>query len=217
MLRPHADHRRILMTQCLMVLAHPDDELLFGWPVLFDQSIDKRLLICSSDEHNAERKWCARRRVALAEVCKLLDVPYECLSYSSDFYRLQVRPKNELRGFCEHVRGLLELFPHDFVFTHNPHGEYGHADHRMLFGLVAESVNRGRVMFTDMRIDADWPLTNSADNAIARRLYSTPFGTVCRMSSAHKQLFERCHAIYRKHGCWTWSKEVISQCQLYQL
>ena len=27
--------------KCLMVMAHPDDEIIFGWPIFQDKSIEK--------------------------------------------------------------------------------------------------------------------------------------------------------------------------------
>ena len=49
----------------LMVMAHPDDEILFGWPVFFDPKYKKKLLICSSDYNNPERAWCKYRKKSL--------------------------------------------------------------------------------------------------------------------------------------------------------
>lgn len=201
----------------LIVLAHPDDELLFGWPVLFDDTIEKELLVCSSDENNPARRWCAGRRAALAEVCEELGVRHECLPYSSDFYRLQTRPTNELLEFCEHVRDRVARSSRDFVFTHNPHGEYGHGDHRLLFSLVAETVAPGHLVFSDMHIVADWPLSKQRESAAYRRFYAAPFGEPCVMSAVQRAKFDQCKAIYRRHSCWTWAKEVVTECRLYRI
>ena len=57
----------------LMVMAHPDDEIIFGWSIFQDKSIEKKLLICSSDFHNKEREWCKYRKDALFEICKELN------------------------------------------------------------------------------------------------------------------------------------------------
>ena len=61
-----------------IIMAHPDDEVIFGWMVL--KEIDK-ILICSSDFNNPDRAWCKNRKLALQEVCKELKVECECLDY----------------------------------------------------------------------------------------------------------------------------------------
>jgi len=50
-------------------MAHPDDEIIFGWPVLKEA---QKIIICSSDLNNPERAWCKDRKKALKDVCELL-------------------------------------------------------------------------------------------------------------------------------------------------
>ena len=33
----------------LMVFAHPDDEIIFGWPIFQDSTIEKELIMVTSD------------------------------------------------------------------------------------------------------------------------------------------------------------------------
>jgi hypothetical protein len=47
-------------TKTLLVMAHQDDEIIFGWPVF--QGNPAGLLICSSDLHNPDRQWCRHRK-----------------------------------------------------------------------------------------------------------------------------------------------------------
>ena len=36
----------------LMVFAHPDDEIIFGWPIFQDPTIEKELVMVTSDFNN---------------------------------------------------------------------------------------------------------------------------------------------------------------------
>ena len=39
-------------TKVVMVLAHPDDEIIFGWPIFQDDDYEKEIIMCSSDFNN---------------------------------------------------------------------------------------------------------------------------------------------------------------------
>ena len=200
-----------------IILAHPDDELLFGWPVLLDASFERHLLICSSDEANTSRSWCAKRRYALARVCELIEVSHECLAYDSDFYRFPNRPRRELTAFCDEVRARVLESRADLVFTHNPHGEYGHPDHRLLFQIVAESVRVGTLLFTDICVQADWPFMVRDASASQNCYYRDQWGSIRTLLPEQEALVRRGRKIYQTHGCWTWNSSLISQCRLFRL
>ena len=40
----------------LMVFAHPDDEIIFGWPIFQDPTIEKELIMVKSDFNNPARQ-----------------------------------------------------------------------------------------------------------------------------------------------------------------
>lgn len=150
-----------------MVLAHPDDEVIFGWPVFFGP-YERKLVICSSDENNPKRQWCAHRKNALKEVCEHENVEFECLPHDSGFYSITGR-KGKLAAFCDDVASRLEG-DHDVVFTHNPVGEYGHADHKLLFDIVISRSNKP-VWYTDICVKTGWP----GSGEIPKRMWSTWF------------------------------------------
>ncbi len=53
----------------LMVFAHPDDEIIFGWPIFQDPTIEKELVMVTSDFNNPARQQYAHRKFLLKEVC----------------------------------------------------------------------------------------------------------------------------------------------------
>ena len=56
----------------LMVFAHPDDEIIFGWPIFQDPTIEKELVMVTSDFNNPARQQYAHRKFLLQEGCWLI-------------------------------------------------------------------------------------------------------------------------------------------------
>ena len=84
------------MKDITLLIAHPDDELLFAWPV-WDRIA---LIVCvSSDENSPARRWCAKRKLCLEEVGKSLGTEVQCFGFDSEFYRMRTRD-GESEGAC---------------------------------------------------------------------------------------------------------------------
>src|SRR5277367_2819350 len=105
------------MKDVTLLIAHPDDEALFCWPVL-DRV--KRIVCASSDRFNAERQWCRERGDCLRDVGKLLGAEIVCLDHSSEFYRLPTRT-GELKLLAQTL--MDQLRGEEIIFTHNAWGE----------------------------------------------------------------------------------------------
>jgi len=187
----------------VMLVAHPDDEVIFGWPVLKEA---KRIICCSSDLHNPERAWCKDRLAALKEVGSLVDAEVFCLDYNSEFYRLSTRD-GKLNEFVEEVldllRCLIPKYEDDIIFTHNSWGEYGNIDH-ILVNQIARLTDR-KIITTDIAIDAGW---FKVENLFLKEEISK--------HTIDLNFYEKCKKIYDKYGCWTWSKDPITQAKLYE-
>jgi hypothetical protein len=183
------------MKDIVMLVAHPDDEVIFGWPVL---ARAKAIICCSSDEFNPERVWCKDRIKAFKDICGLLDIRGVCYSYNSEFYKMDARA-GELLKFQDEIGRYLYEGP---IFTHNRWGEYGHMDHILVHQVALAS--KQRILTTDMCIDAGWLNCRPA-----------PAGEKLEDCEIDMDLYLRCKAIYDKYGCWTWSKDPISKAGLY--
>ncbi len=64
----------------LMLYAHPDDELVWGWPILQNPAFEKEILICVSDAHNPQRRRFAHRVESLAMLCEHLKISWQRLA-----------------------------------------------------------------------------------------------------------------------------------------
>ena len=195
-----------------MVLGHADDEIIFGWPIFQDKSIEKELLICSSDLHHPDRKWCAHRKYVLFEICQKLQVPVTCFDYNSEFYRTETR-KESLSKLQEDIVEFVSAREHDYVFTHNPLGEYGHLDHKMLFDMMLR-YSKAPLLISDISLKTNWPSHERIPERIRKVYYTKPFGKPCILD---EELYAFCEQLYREYKAWTWSTPAVKNCQLYEI
>lgn len=211
-----------------MVMAHPDDEIIFGWPILQDNNIDKKILICSSDFNNPERAWCKNRKQALYEIGSFVGSEETiCLDYNSEFYRQPTRPipgnapeadgmvaghwRNMCTDFVEHINRMSGDC--DAIFTHNPYGEYGHIDHLLLFDLIIKNIDKP-LLITDIRQNSNWSHVTRKSDRIESMYYHSLMKKDCKLD---KILLNFCQLKYESLNAWTWNKPVVDTCNLYKI
>jgi len=186
------------------LVAHPDDEVIFGFPVLAKA---KRIICCSNDSNNPLRAWCKNRIFALQEVGKLIGAEIVCFDYDSEFYRMNTRNGDLGKMVEQVVKCVIDLLPSyedSVLFTHNSWGEYGHIDH-ILTNHIAKLTHR-RILTTDIAIDAGW-----------FKVENNYKGEPIMKVQNDLELYNKCKAIYEKWNAWTWSKQPIPYCNLYEL
>jgi len=178
-----------------IVMAHPDDEVIFGWPILKEAD---SILMCSSDANNPNRVWCKDRNKALREVCEALEVEFECLNYNSEFYRLSTRDEKLKRMMYE----IQNRCSKD-IYTHNPWGEYGNIDHILIYQIVSSC--DANVFYCDILIESNW---------LPVRRHS--LGIKHKKAEWDERLYNKLKDIYIKYGCWTWNKEPVREAFIYE-
>jgi len=122
----------------LMIVCHPDDELLFGGLALL--RLDGWKIICLT---NAGHK---RRAAEFVAAMDSLDQvwEYEMWDHTDQDTARRLHDKVEPA-----LRRELERHHYEMVLTHNWKGEYGHAQHRLVGTLVPRLVSSGLWVFWD--------------------------------------------------------------------
>ena len=189
----------------LGVLAHPDDEVIFGWPIFQDRSI-KRYLYCVCND--SERKGPGREK-SLIDVCEKYEIQLMMVGDAPvEFYRLPTRfdpvtLKNVTCDITKRIAYVMDAVAPDFVFTHNPVGEYGNGDHRLLFNLVVSASNIDSVLFTD-HVEENKSHVSSPEIPLKVRkaFYTDKIG----VATLDLQFYMDCMKIYGLG--WTWKKDL---------
>ena len=203
------------MKKVLGIFCHPDDEILFGWPVFQNKDYERHLIICCDDysRRGSIRASCLRK-VCKQENIRLVDV----LSEDNDFYALPTRRADYLlTDATERIvktlnRNILNLQP-DYIFVHNPVGEYGHGSHRLLFELVSQSEMVQNLLITDICQESNHRSHKMIPGIVWQNHYQHRQGS----SKLDRSFYFRCKKIYDDANAWSWSKSVIESCDLYLL
>lgn len=196
----------------LMLLAHCDDEIICGWPIFQNKNIKKSVLIVTSDRFNKERVQFAHRKFVFNEVCASHGVAGHCMDYNSDFYKLSGRTGQIKKLHQDLIKEVDKFRPFDYIFTHNPYGEYGHLDHKYLFDFSFNMVPE-KMLVTDIFIESDWNSLVKPSSRSKDVYFKSP---VCEAQINH-QSYADVEKIYRKHNAWTWSSPPVESCKLYSI
>lgn len=197
-----------LASGSVVVVAHPDDELLWLSSVSREAS---RIVFCYGASPRAPGRGAARRRLVSSypRGCRSLDIdepgafnqadwqrpeetPYGLLCrnrdlerrYQYSFERVRERLSTELRG----VRRVI---------THNPWGEYGNEEHVQVFRAV-ESLSKPlgfEVWFSNY-------CSRRSALLMSRQARRVALDSARRAIDEHhiRSLLE----VYKSCGCWTW-------------
>jgi hypothetical protein len=188
-----------------LVMAHPDDEVIFGWPILRKVS---SILICSNDKNNPERAWCRYRFKALEEIGELLGIPVKSLNYDSEFYRLSARD-GFLKQWMNEVLANVDQEA-DAIYTHNWMGEYGHLDHILVYQAMLKAKPYW-LMTSDIHMESEWGGFTDVP------VKSYPNSMSITKVKNDLVLYNQCKAIYDKYDVWTWSKDPVTECNLLMI
>lgn len=189
----------------LLVMAHPDDEVCFGWPLLQCAEGQCEIILCSS--HNSRVKGHEHKGQAAIDLWGSRGVPITVMGFSDGFAAHESQA-----AFCDELLSLLGRTPSDQVYTHNPLGEYGHADHQLVWSVCMQSDKRV-VFFSDIWIARSW----APWDTVSQRLRSFCFRNVLREVECDVSWYERCKEHYRSRGLWTWGGPDIGKCNICRI
>lgn len=189
-----------------LVVAHPDDEVLWFGSVV---ARVETLVVCFEDPGDA-RIALGRQRVAQAfprpahwlridEPGTWARTPWHDPTYTA--HGLQaIDPPTDQR-IADTFDAVLErlgvlLADATAIFTHNPWGEYGHADHALVHAAVRTLASTRAVPLLCPQI---------ASLTSVRAMMRQPAAWGPPMSAEVDVGFcQRVRALYAEHGVWTW-------------
>lgn len=174
----------------VLIVAHPDDEILWFTP----QSFDLIVIAFLARHDKLYAKHCRERALAehpFKEKIISLDID------ESGFWKDKSRVKQYQASREKLFESLLKLkqeYSFTKIFTHNSEGEYGHDDHI----LVNEAVT---ALFPEIEVFCPIDANNSGgqdDISILNNL----------------EIYNQVKAIYVKNKAWTWNRDYLPPAEL---
>lgn len=124
----------------LMIIAHPDDESLWGGAHLAEGNYAVVCVTCGIDE-NREKEF----EGAMAE----FDNTYIALGYVDKTNGKRDDWSSCYKNIKEDLREVIESKDWNVIVTHNPDGEYGHIHHMMVSEMTTEISNKDKLFYFD--------------------------------------------------------------------
>ena len=195
-----------------VVVAHPDDEALWLSSVL---GAAGRVVLCFGDLFQRPKMSAARRRaVAALPLSGLIDlklpesggglmVDWKLPHLTAAGIAIADAAAGEryLANFAALTKALRPMLAGcTEVYTHNPWGEYGHAEHIQVHRAVAalQPEFGYTIWFSNYVGSASWPL--------AQEVARWPCWTDRRTVAPDAALARRLRDVYRRSGAWTWMR-----------
>lgn len=199
------------MSRCAVVVAHPDDEILWLSSVLAQA---EPLVLCFGAPYN-KPKVAQNRAEAVAALSfpnlVNLAIPESGARLLVDYKHPRLtatgiaiaEPQAQAR-YDENFCILLEtLRPHlrgvKHVYTHNPWGEYGHSEHIQVYRAV--QTLQQELGFTIWFSNYIAPRSQK----LARDIGTAPLWQSKRVVPTDLHIAKRWQKLYQKHHVWTWS------------
>lgn len=120
----------------LMIVAHPDDDLLWGGAHLADRGY---FVLCLTNNNNSVRRTEFENMKKTTGNCGLiLSYPDKLKGKRSDWKRMSGSIRKDLDL-------IISYKEWDVIVTHNPAGEYGHIHHKWTSRLVTDVCEESRL------------------------------------------------------------------------
>ena len=116
----------------LMIVAHPDDEMLWGGAHLIEGDY---LVVCVT---------CGVVKIRVNEFISVMNATnseYIMLGYPDKTNGQRDSWDNWRDKISKDIDGIIKLKDWELIVTHNPDGEYGHQHHKMTSSIVTNVLN----------------------------------------------------------------------------
>ncbi len=196
--------------ETILIVAHPDDEVLFANSVLEDIN---RIIFCYGPIPGENELSNCRLKALKNYPLNRIKIENLNVKQSKDSFLpinwldTSTKGKEKINGrgrknyqqiSNEILQKLLSTLPHkSIVITHNPWGEYGHVDHIQLFNVI-----RNLQSILDLKI-----FVTGYVSSISRFYAKTVFNSLIPkpyLKKTNTSIYELLKDHYQKYGCWTW-------------
>lgn len=114
----------------LMIVAHPDDETLWGGAHLLTDDYLVVCITCGPDKTRVKE---------FEEVMKLTNDQYIMLGFPDKVFGIRSNWQEEEARIYKYIRQIINLKDWNIIVTHNPNGEYGHIHHKKTNKIVTKA------------------------------------------------------------------------------
>lgn len=121
----------------LMIVAHPDDELLWGGAHLIK---DDYLVVCIT---------CGTRKDRVKEFVNVMNETHDkyiMLGYPDKTNGARDNWDTVRADIIKDITAILALKDWELIVTHNPDGEYGHIHHQMTSSITTDLVSNKEIL-----------------------------------------------------------------------
>ena len=120
----------------LMIVAHPDDETIWGGAHLLSEDYLVVCITCGNDKTRVEE---------FKQALAISNDQYLMLNYPDKVSGKRDDWKDSKMGITKDLKKIMSLKNWDKIVTHNKEGEYGHIHHKMSHDIVTSIFDNGSV------------------------------------------------------------------------
>lgn len=168
----------------ILVVAHPDDEILWFNPLKFDKIIIAFL-------NRFDKPWMGDARLRVINKHPLKKKIELVGLTESNYWRDKSKFSEYQNGYNKLIDYLLKLKDVELIYTHNPWGEYNHADHILVHNAVRKVVKNVPIY---------------CFNGITPTI---PYKTT--LEAMDLEFFRKVRALYQSERVWTWSGDYLPE------
>lgn len=181
----------------LMIVAHPDDELIWGGGHLLS---DKYLVVCITCGSNE------KRTKEFVKIMGEIKTEYVALGYPDLVDGEKSLWTEESSDITKDLKTIINEKEWEFVVTHNQTGEYGHIHHILTNKIVTDIVDNNKTKvdlyyFGKYYIRSDLEELEEKPNALSNSIYKKKMLALSNYTSQQKVLDLLNHML--KYEDWT--------------
>ncbi len=125
-------------TTKLMIVAHPDDDTIWGGSHLIDDDYLVVCITCGTDQTRVKE---------FEKVMKETNDSYIMLDYPDKTDGKRDNWNSVYDKITNSLKTIIDYKDWDTIVTHNPDGEYGHIQHKMTSKIVTSLADKDNLMY----------------------------------------------------------------------